>query len=351
MKKSIKKVMGLCLAVVTIFSLLTGCNSGKESKVLKVGIMPASVGVPVKYAHEKGFFKEAGLNVELSVFQTGAPINEAIAAKQIDLAASGAATIFSLATGECTLLAELCSSGGMGIYVRPNSDILKAKGTVKERPEVYGSADSVKGKTILGQLGTSSQLNISKYAGLFGLGSKDYKIVHMDAGPALQAFLAGEGDALAAFPPYSFNAESSGMKKITSFEDATGFSIIDPLFGRTKVIEERKEDVVKFVQCVIKANEALKDDKLRAEFSMKFFADNGRTYSQKDMDSEIAVRKYLGKNEYTGKSYVFGKCFTDQGDFYVENGKIKKEQVPNIFKSINPDYLNKALGINVKVEK
>ncbi len=283
MKQSFKEVMVTILAILLTMTLVTGCNSGKTTgevsgKVLKVGTMPASVGVPIQYASEQGFFKEAGLNVEISIFQTGAPINEAIAAKQIDLAASGAASIFSLASGQCTLLAELCSSGGMGIYVRPDSDILESKGQVEGLENVYGSAESIKGKTFLGQLGTSSQLNVSKYASLFGLKTGDYELVHMEPGPALQAFLAGEGDALAAFPPYSFNAESNGMVKITSFEDATGFSIIDPLFGRTEVIKKRPDDIVKFVECVIKANEELQDHKKRAQFSMKIFADNGREY-------------------------------------------------------------------------
>lgn len=350
MKGRMKKIICAGLITVLVAASLAGCGGKKEGEPLKVGIMPASVGVPVQYAYDKGYFEEEGLKVELSIFQTGAPINEAIAAKQIDLAASGAATIFSLASGNCTLLAELCTSGGMGIYVRPDSDILSVQGELTDTPDVYGSAEVLKGKTVLGQLGTSAQLNVSKYMDKFGLTSDDYTMVHMDAGPAFQAFVAGEGDALAAYPPYSFNAQNEGMVQITTFEEATGFSIIDALFGRSEVIKERPEDIEKFVKCVIRADEELKDDALRSEYSMKFFKDNGREYSEQDMADEIAVRKYMGKDDFTDGTYSFGKCFTDQGEFYVENGKITEDQIPNLYSSLDPSYLNKALGIDIKPE-
>ena len=68
------------------------------------------------------------------------------------------------------------------------------------------------------------------------------------------------------------------------------------------------------------------------------------------MADEIAVRKYMGKDDFTDGTYSFGKCFTDQGEFYVENGKITEDQIPNLYSSLDPSYLNKALGIDIKPE-
>lgn len=350
-----KKMVSVFLMVVMVGTMAAGCqgknDSGskeEKSEKLRVGIMPSTVGVPVQYAYDKGYFEEEGLDIEISVFQTGAPVNEAIVAKQIDLAASGAASIFSLASGNCTLLAELDVAGGMGIYVRPDSEILKEKGKIEGLSEMYGSAESLKGKTFLGQLGTSSQLNVIRYAEQFGLEADDYTVVHMDAGPAYQAFIAGEGDALAAYPPYSFYALSEGMVEAATFEDSSGFSMYDAIFGRTEVIDKHPEDIEKFMKCVMKATEEMKDDALRKEYSMEFFAANGREYTEEDMDDEIAVRAYMGKEEFLDSNYVFGKAFADQCDFYVENGKITEDQVPKLYDSLNPEYLNKALDIDLK---
>ena len=366
MKKRFVKTVCTGLAVIMLAGMLFGCGSGGDTdsetdgggtnaeglsgKTLNVGLMPASVGVPVQYAYDQGYFEEEGLDVELFMFQTGAPINEAIAAGQIDVAASGAATIFSLANGNCTLLTELCSSGGMGIYVRPDSPILEEKGELKEHPDMYGSVDTLEGITILGQLGTSSQLNAAKYMEAFGLETDDYTLMHMDAGPAYQAFVAGEGDALATYPPYSFSAQADGMVEICTFEDATGFSILDSVFGRNDVVEERPDDIIAFLKCVMKASEELKDDELRKEYTTQFYADNGREYSEQDMDDEIRARRYMGKEDYEQGDYSFGKCFTDQSEFYVENGQITEDQIPNIYNSLDPSYLNSAIGTDLKPE-
>ena len=63
-----------------------------DREELRVGTMALTMGVPVLYAEEKGYFEEAGLNVSIELFATGAPINEAIAAEQIDIAVSGFAS-------------------------------------------------------------------------------------------------------------------------------------------------------------------------------------------------------------------------------------------------------------------
>lgn len=70
-------------------------NAGSDSSydVLNVGTMALTCGIPVLYAEEQGYFKDAGLNVNIEIFATGAPINEAIAANQIDVAVSGFASV------------------------------------------------------------------------------------------------------------------------------------------------------------------------------------------------------------------------------------------------------------------
>ena len=59
-------------------------NAGSDSSydVLNVGTMALTCGIPVLYAEEQGYFKDAGLNVNIEIFATGAPINEAIAANR-----------------------------------------------------------------------------------------------------------------------------------------------------------------------------------------------------------------------------------------------------------------------------
>ena len=62
----------------------------------------------------------------------------------------------------------------------------------------------------------------------------------------------------------------------------------------------------------------------------------------------MKVRRYMGKDEYSASDYVFGKSFADQCDFYIENGQITEDQIPNLYASFNPEYLNQALDLNLE---
>ena len=116
---------------------------------------------------------------------------------------------------------------GLGGYVRPESPVLKEKGLIEGKPNVYGSKETIKGLTILGSLGTSDQFEAVCWAQLFGLTGNDFEMLNMDRGPAVQAFKTGEGDAIACGgPPYNYESvsythldvykrQSSGSARVT----------------------------------------------------------------------------------------------------------------------------------------
>lgn len=114
-----KKMIALLLSLTLMLGLAacgaTGQKDDDTRDVLKVGTMALTMGVPVLYAQEQGYFEEAGLNVSIELFATGAPINEAIAAKQIDVAVSGFASVYSLANANCTWLADVNTTGGIAV--------------------------------------------------------------------------------------------------------------------------------------------------------------------------------------------------------------------------------------------
>ena len=85
MKKTIIIAAIVLLAVSFVFANGSQEDSGK-APVLRVATMPLTAGVPVQYAADHGFFEEEGLNVQIDYYATGAPINEAIAAKEADIA-------------------------------------------------------------------------------------------------------------------------------------------------------------------------------------------------------------------------------------------------------------------------
>ncbi len=350
-----RRLLAAVLAV-TMASALTACGgsgetasgggSGSAQKeegkydVLNVGTMALTCGIPVLYAEEQGYFKEAGLDVKVELFATGAPINEAIAANQIDIAVSGFASVYSLANANCTWLADVNTTGGMGLYARPDAPIAQNEA----ENGLIGDGENLKGMQILEPLGTAVQYMTESYAEKYGLTPSDINQVNMEYASAYQAFTTGEGDAMAANPPYSYQLEEGGYTKLCSFEDATGVNMCDGCFARNEVVEKRPEEVQLFVDCLVKAMDDLQDEKLRSEYTRKVYDENAITCSDADLAHEIEDRDYIGSEAVKAEGYELGEAWIAITDFLVNAEKITADNAPNVAKSINPEFVMKSAG-------
>lgn len=326
----------------------TKAESKSGNDVLRVGILPLSVGVPAQYAADQGWFEEEGLNVSLEYFATGAPVNEAIAAEELDIACSGFASIYSLANAGCVWLADVNTTGGMGLYARADSDVVAAGKTLADFPEIYGTADTLKGKQVLEPLGTAVQYMTECYAAKFGLTPTDVEQVNMEYASAFQAFQTGEGDIAAMNPPYSYQMEDLGYVKVCSFEDATGVNMCDGTFARGEVVEKRSEEVGKFVRCLVRAMDALQDEDVRYEYTKEFYTRNGQDFTEEDLKKEIEDRQYVGTEFMSQDGYRLGEAWVAITDFLVSAEKILPDNAPNVEKSINPTYVSEATGREIK---
>lgn len=343
-KSMAAKWMMAGISAAAALSMSVGAAASDE--VLNVGTMPLTMGMPVLYAQEQGYFEEAGLNVNIELFATGAPINEAIAAKEIDVAVSGFASVYSLAHANCTWLADVNTTGGMALFARADSEIAQAG----ETDGMIGSAETLKGLQILGPLGTAVQYMTESYAAKFGLVPTDINQVNMDYAPSYQAFTTGEGDIVAANPPYSYTLAEEGYTMLCSFEDATGVNMCDGCFARTEVVEEREEDIQLFVNCLVKAMDELQDNDLRTEFTRKVYDENAISCSDNDLAHEIEDRAYIGTEALSDPDYVLGEAWVAITDFLVEAEKIVADNAPNVAASINPAFVSAASGAEVKAQ-
>ena len=320
-------------------------------KKITVGTMALSMGVAVQYAFEKGFFEEEGLEVEILLFPTGVPINEAYAAGQLDIAVSGMASVYSLANGRAKWIGEINSTGGLGVFVRPDSPVLSAKGQIPGKPNMYGNADLLRGLTVIGPLGTASQFNMIRWAQQFGLSPSNYNHVHMEFGAGYQAFLSGEGDAVTLNPPFSFQALDQGFVLAASFEDATETLLMDGMFCTVDMYENRREELVRFVRSIYRAQADLQDYNTRFDFSLRWFNESGREYTPESLAAEIAARDYIFEGSMTGPGYTFGKGMTEIAGFLITTHMIRPRDFPNVQASFAPDIIFEALGIQFEVDK
>ena len=103
------------------------------------------------------------------------------------------------------------------VMVGPDSPILKVKGHNKSFPEVYGSPETVKGKTVFTTTVSSAHFALSTWLKTLGLSDKDVVIKNMDQPQAMAAFEAGVGDLVALSGALHFTG-AKRLEKSGGFE-------------------------------------------------------------------------------------------------------------------------------------
>lgn len=347
------------LAAAALALPLTACG-GKDdvqqavdasgNTKIRVGTMAEVGGSLVQYAQDQGYFEEEGLAIDIQLFATGVPINEALAANEVDIGVSGMASLFSLANGNTTWIGETNSgSSGLGIYVREGHPALGVSGTVADHPEILGDAATVTGMEVLGPVSTSQQYHVVAYAKAMGLQSADVPMINMEQGPALTAFQSGQGDAISASPPNSFALEDAGYQKISDFDMVNGCPVPDGVIVNSAFMEANRDACVRFLKVLYRAAEEFNaDTQKRFDFSMEFFTNNGKQYTDSILETMIKVRPCWDADYFTQDDYVFGQGLYSMIDYYIADGKISEGQVPSIEASFDVSLLEEALGVEIR---
>ncbi len=186
-------------------------------------------------AIQKGWFKEAGVNVEFSWLDYVASM-EAFAAGKVDAVCmtNGDALVTGATGGKSkTILINDYSNGNDMIVARPGID----------------SVAQLKGKTIGVEVGFVDHLLLLHALKSANLKESDVKLKNIKTDETPQALKSGGVDAIGAWQPSSGAAlkEVPGSKAIFTSKDVPGL-IYDVLAVNPKSLAERRADWVKVVK-------------------------------------------------------------------------------------------------------
>lgn len=357
-----KRVLALLVTMTMVGSMLMGCGSSvsdsnqqtegeetaaiDENHKLRVGVLAAMTALPVVDMVNNGLDKENGIEIELVNFSTGAPMNEAMAAGELDVSFIGAAAVFSLANNNSKMIGEICTDTvAIDLIARGDSDIVAAGATNSEYPDVIGSADSVKGKTILCPAGTLSQFEVTKYLDVFGLTTDDVTFVPMEYAQAYQAFKTGEGDILATRSPQTYTAvDDEGLVSVASMKnlkaDATAQIVVSE-----STFDNKQDALATMMTLIAEENDKLNGDvEYAANLMSDWFKQNGQ-----DIDVEVSKRQLEEKPFYgveDMKTREFGADFKNTlVEFYVSSGQLEEDLKDTVCSNVRNDILVKA-GLN-----
>jgi NitT/TauT family transport system substrate-binding protein/sulfonate transport system substrate-binding protein len=244
-------LLALILALMTVFSFTP--VFGQNLVKLKTCWMPEFETFFPWLAHQRGWDKEEGLDLELVFFDSGMAEMEGLPAKQWVLGGTGGVPMVIGALRYDAYEVGLASDDAItnNVYVRPDSPILKTKGFNKDYPDVYGSPESVKGKTILVTTVSSVHYAMSSWLKVLGLKDSDVKIQQMDQSSIVAAFDKGIGDVAMLWAPYCYTAAQKGWKRVANLKTC-GVSLPVALICDKEFGDQHPDIVAKFLHVYLR---------------------------------------------------------------------------------------------------
>jgi aliphatic sulfonates family ABC transporter substrate-binding protein len=214
---------------------------GKEQPVkIRLGATATSQ-VHGQLAIKLGYFKDEGLDVELSVFSYGPPEIEAFTAGELDIGTAGDLPAFSaIGNGVDLVIVGFynTTSISQGLVVRDVANIKKLS--------------DLKGKRISVAFGSNNHPLLYQYLELGGLTEDDVEIVNLGLNDSVSAIIAGRIDAaVLSEPRITQILEAGGNTLLLTTEGIRSFS--GPVIAHSAFLKSYPEQVVKFLRAFNRA--------------------------------------------------------------------------------------------------
>lgn len=328
--------MGLLFATALI-GVGCGGSSGPSSNpenlgpAIKIGYSTWAGWWPWAVAEKQNLFAKNGVNVELKWFDGYVESMKAFAAGQLDGNSQTLNDTISFAAGAV--------NGEVAVLVNDNSEgndkIIVAEGINK--------VEDLKGKKVAVEEGVVDDFLLTLALKEKNLKRSDVEIVPLETGKAAAAFIAGQVDAVGAFPPFWLTALSrKGSKELISSKAFPG-AIPDLLVVSQKLIDEQPEtvqalintwyDTLDFIEKNPKEAEAIMAE--RAGFSSdeyEKFKEGTRIFSVEENLEAFSPGDNMKHMPFAAETMA---------KFMVEVGFMKQEDVPDL-KKIFDDRFVKA---------
>lgn len=269
-------------------------------------------------AKEKGYFIEAGVDVEPTIIEASSDAIAAMAGGRLDAVAS---TIdnFALFAGNGAQLSVVLaldeSHGGDGIVGK------------KDIADLAG----LKGHTVAVQRGSVSQFLLAQALDQVGLSSKEVNEIDMKSGDAGAAFVAGRVDAAVTWEPWLSKAKATDFGKILIDTKSLPGLIVDAIAVRPEYLSDNPKAVEGLVRGYFKAIAFLQTNPTEAK---EIIARNLKM-TPASLDSSWNDVMFFGKAENlsffvspTGGTSPALELAKDAGSFYARIGVLKKAPAP-----------------------
>ena len=281
---------------------------------IRIGYWPIAAGLPFYAAIEKGYFKEAGLDVEPIKFAAAQQIMEAMLAGRCDGSANG--------TGSANLaIGEIAAPGTFKIFCANPSNV---KNVLDEFLVPVASTAKVmsdlKGKKVASGPGIQN-VTLAKTVLERG-GATGATVIELPIGQHVAALAAGQVDAVYTLEPTGTIGRLNGSTRVLEAGVISKYILGDamaPWFGGSasltaEFVKNHPVETKKFVTAYAKGIALVRTNAAEARQYLK-----GYTAIEGALTSEVPLAAYTLYNEFTPKDIghfqKFFDLFSDKGIF------------------------------------
>lgn len=245
-RRSLGRLAGLALACV---GLVTGALA--QGDKLTVGVLKLASSGPVFLAQDLGYFKEAGLDVELKFFEAAQPVAVATVAGDVDVGVTGVTAGFY----------NLAGKGALKIIAAQSREEpgFKLVAVVASKKAAEGGltrlADMAGRSAAVTQVGSTFHYTLGLMAEKHGFDIARVRVVSMQSLPNVVSALRGSQVDTAILPATAATPLlASGEAVLLGWADETPYQVA-AVFTAPKAIEGRRAVLERFVKAYARGAE------------------------------------------------------------------------------------------------
>ncbi|MEK5256516.1 ABC transporter substrate-binding protein [Paenibacillus odorifer] len=292
-KKSLKKMLMLSMMVVVIAVLAVGCGSknntnttstegnaaeaSKEPVTLSLGLLPSIDAIPFVIAHEQGFDKKHGVNLDIQTFKSAKDRDVAFQAGKLEGISADLVAI------------SIYNEAGLDVKITSTTfgefDLLTGNDAIQD-------VKDLKGKTVILSKNTSTQYTVAMMLKQAGLTEDDITVTEVPQIPTrLELLKNNKADAAILPEPFVTMGKTSGLRVLSSTHTA-GVNPFVLAFPQTAI--DAKADAIRNMYAAYDEAVAYMKSHDQSEYIDLVIKEVGYPETLKD---EIKVPDYVPANQ------------------------------------------------------
>jgi NitT/TauT family transport system substrate-binding protein len=217
-----------------------------EPFVIRAGTIPADVSAVITYARDLGYFKDAGLDVQITLMQSGPVIAPAVIGGTLDV---GAANIASIAAArERGLLLKFFAPASIATPTTLTDPVM-----VKKDSPIKTAAD-LNGKTVaIVAMKTMQHAAFLLWADKHGADSKSIKMIEIPFPEMVGALDAGRVDAAIPSEPFTSQGLAANRLLGSVYASMPATILVFGFFATDAWLNAHPDEALKFAAAIRKA--------------------------------------------------------------------------------------------------